>query len=283
MALVGLKEILKGSIEGKYAVAAFDVCDHVFGEAIIEAAEELKTPVIMMVGEYGFVDFDAFYPYLVERCRSAKVPVCLHFDHGPSYESCALAIRRGCTSVMFDGSQLPFAENVAITKKVVEMAHACGVDVEGEIGCIGSNEDSIEGPGSHVIYTEPADAVKFVEETGIDALAVAIGTVHGVYLKKPQLDFERLATIRSMVKIPLVMHGGSGLTEQNFADAVTNGMNKINAYTNVSIVAGKALRKVINDMPEETTHEEYTDILEKAAKEEIKRYIRMFKTRSLDK
>lgn len=281
MSLVGLKEILKGSIEGKYAVAAFDVCDHVFGEAIIQGAEELGTPVIMMVGEYGFVDFDAFYPYLVERCRSAKVPVCLHFDHGPNYEACALAIRRGCTSVMFDGSQLPFEENVAITKKVVEMAHACGVDVEGEIGCIGSNEDSIEGPGSHVIYTEPQDAVTFVERTGIDALAVAIGTVHGVYIRKPQLDFPRLAKIRSMVDIPLVMHGGSGLTDQNFADAVDNGMNKINAYTNVSIVAGKALRAAMAEKPEETTHEEYTDILEKAAKEEIKRYIRMFRTPSV--
>lgn len=282
MALVGLKEILKGSIENKYAVAAFDVCDHVFGEAIINAAEELKTPVIMMVGEYGFVDFDAFYPYLVERCRAAKVPVCLHFDHGSSYEACALAIRRGCTSVMYDGSQLSFEENVKITKKVVEMAHACGVDVEGEIGCIGSNEDSIEGPGSHVIYTEPEDAVKFVEATGVDALAVAIGTVHGVYLKKPELDFERLAKIRGMLEVPLVMHGGSGLTDQNFADAVTNGMNKINAYTNVSIVAGKALREAIKNMPEETTHEEYTDILEKAAKQEIMRYIQMFKTPSVN-
>lgn len=282
MSLVGLKEILKGSIEGKYAVAAFDTCDHVFSEAIIAAAEELHTPVIMMVGEYGFVDFEAFYPYLAERCRSAKVPVCLHFDHGSSYEACALAIKRGCTSVMFDGSQLPFDENVAQTRRVVELAHACGVDVEGEIGCIGSNEDSIEGPGSHVIYTEPEDAVKFVKETDIDALAVAIGTVHGVYLKKPQLDFERLAKIREMVEVPLVMHGGSGLTEKNFSDAVENGMNKINAYTNVSIAAGKALRGAMQTLPEDTTHEEFTNILEIAAKKEIMRYITMFGTPSLE-
>lgn len=281
MALVGLKEILKGSVEGNYAVAAFDTCDHVFTEAIIKGAEELRTPVIMMVGEYGFVDFDGFYPYLKERCREAKVPVCLHFDHGPSYESCALAIRRGCTSVMFDGSQLPFKENVEQTKRVVEMAHACGVDVEGEIGCIGSNEDSIEGPGSHVIYTEPEDAVKFVEETGIDALAVAIGTVHGVYIQKPKLDFPRLAKIRSMVDIPLVMHGGSGLTPENFADAVKNGMNKINAYTNVSIAAARALREAMDGFSMDTTHEEFTNVLEKAAKEEIMRYIRMFQTPSV--
>lgn len=281
MALVGLKEILKGSIEGGYAVAAFDTCDHVFTEAMVAAAEELNTPVIMMVGEYGFVDFDAFYPYLVERCKGAKVPICLHFDHGPSYESCALAIKRGCTSVMFDGSSLPFRENVAQTKKVVEMAHACGVDVEGEIGCIGSNEDSIEGSGSHVIYTEPDDAVKFVEETGIDALAVAIGTVHGVYIKKPQLDFERLNTIRKMVDIPLVMHGGSGLSEADFALAVENGMNKINAYTNVSIAAGKVLRGAMDSFEENTTHEEFTNCLCNAAKKEIQNYIKMFKTPSL--
>lgn len=282
MPLVGLKEILRGSIERKYAVAAFDTADHVFTEAIIESAEELHTPVIIMVGEFGYVDFEAFYPYLVERCKSSKIPVCLHFDHGPSYESCVLAVRRGCTSVMFDGSQLPFKENVYQTRKVVEMAHACGVDVEGEIGCIGSNEDAIEGPGSHIIYTEPEDAVKFVEETHVDALAVAIGTVHGVYLKKPQLDFKRLHTIRQMVDIPLVMHGGSGLSEADFSAAVENGMNKINAYTNVSIATGKALRDAINSFPENTTHEEFTNCLQIAAKKEIKDYIRMFRTPAVE-
>lgn len=282
MSLVGLKEILKGSIENKYAVAAFDTCDHVFTEAIISAAEELNTPVIIMVGEYGFVDFDAFYPYLVERCKMAKVPVCLHFDHGSGYGACALAIRRGCTSVMFDGSQLPFAENVAETRKVVELAHACGVDVEGEVGCIGSNDDSIEGSGGKVIYTEPQDAVAFVEQTNVDALAVAIGTVHGVYLEKPQLDFKRLAKIRSMVDIPLVLHGGSGLSEEDFHVAVNNGMNKINAYTNVSIVTAEGLRKALPDFGENTTHEEFTNVLYNAAKQEIMRYIKMFGTQPVD-
>lgn len=133
-----------------------------------------------------------------------------------------------------------------------------------------------------MIYTEPTDAVKFVNETGVDALAVAIGTVHGIYIKKPKLDFERLAKIRGMVDIPLVMHGGSGLTDENFTDAVKNGMNKINAYTNVSIVAGKALRKAIESMPAETTHEEYTNILENAAKQEIIRYIKIFGTPSVN-
>lgn len=281
MALVGLKEILKGSIENKYAVAAFDVCDHVFTEAIIEAAEELNTPVIVMANEFGYVNFDAFYAYLVERCKMAKVPVCLHYDHGPSYEACALAIRRGCTSVMFDGSRLPFAENVAQTKKVVELAHACGVDVEGEIGCIGSNATSMESTGNQVIYTEPQDAVDFVAQTGVDALAVAIGTIHGVYLTKPQLDFERLAKIRSMVDIPLVLHGGSGLTEEDFHAAVENGMNKINAYTNVSIATAEGLRKALPGFAEDTTHEEFTNVLQIAAKNEIMRHIRMFKTPSL--
>ena len=208
----------------------------------------------------------------------AEVPVCLHFDHGSSYEACALAIRRGCTSVMFDGSQLPFVENVKQTKKVVEMAHACGVDVEGEIGCIGSNDDSIENTGGRVIYTEPQDAVAFVEQTKVDALAVAIGTIHGVYLTEPKLDFKRLAKIRSLVDIPLVLHGGSGLTKENFQAAVDNGMNKINAYTNVSIAAAEGLRKALSDFGENTTHEEFTNVLHNAAKQEIMRYIKMFGT-----
>ena len=235
MSLVGLREVLRDSIKGKYAVGAFDATDHLFAESILLAAEETRTPVILMVGDFPApVDYDNFYPYLVDRISRTQVPVCLHFDHGASFEACALAVKRGCTSIMIDGSALPFEENVALTKKVVEMAHACNVEVEGEIGSVGRNE-SLEGENAVSLYTEPEDAVEFARLTGVDALAVSIGTVHGVYKKAPKMDFERLAKIRSMIEIPLVMHGGSGLSVEDFHAAVSNGMNKINAFTNLSI------------------------------------------------
>ena len=252
MSLVGLREVLRDSIKGKYAVGAFDATDHLFAESILLAAEETRTPVILMVGDFPApVDYDNFYPYLVDRISRTQVPVCLHFDHGASFEACALAVKRGCTSIMIDGSALPFEENVALTKKVVEMAHACNVEVEGEIGSVGRNE-SLEGENAVSLYTEPEDAVEFARLTGVDALAVSIGTVHGVYKKAPKMDFERLAKIRSMIEIPLVMHGGSGLSVEDFHAAVSNGMNKINAFTNLSIAVADKIVEVSKSLPPKT-------------------------------
>ena len=252
MSLVGLREVLRDSIKGKYAVGAFDATDHLFAESILLAAEETRTPVILMVGDFPApVDYDNFYPYLVDRISRTQVPVCLHFDHGASFEACALAVKRGCTSIMIDGSALPFEVNVALTKKVVEMAHACNVEVEGEIGSVGRNE-SLEGENAVSLYTEPEDAVEFARLTGVDALAVSIGTVHGVYKKAPKMDFERLAKIRSMIEIPLVMHGGSGLSVEDFHAAVSNGMNKINAFTNLSIVVADKIVEVAKSLPPKT-------------------------------
>lgn len=281
MALVGLKEILKGAVEGRYAVGAFDATDHLFAESIILAAEETNTPVILMVGDFPApVDYEQFYPYLVDRISRAKVPVCLHFDHGASFEACALAIRRGCSSVMIDGSALSFEENVALTKKVVEMAHACGVDVEGEIGAVGRNE-SLEGENAVSLYTEPEDVKEFVRLTGVDALAVSIGTVHGVYKKAPKMDFERLAKIRELTDIPLVMHGGSGLSEEDFHKAVKNGMNKINAFTNLSIAVADKIAEVAKTLPPKTITGPLFEAAIKTGKQQVMDHIRLFETKTI--
>ena len=204
-----------------------------------------------------------------------------HFDHGASFEACALAVKRGCTSIMIDGSALPFEENVALTKKVVEMAHACNVEVEGEIGSVGRNE-SLEGENAVSLYTEPEDAVEFARLTGVDALAVSIGTVHGVYKKAPKMDFERLAKIRSMIEIPLVMHGGSGLSVEDFHAAVSNGMNKINAFTNLSIAVADKIVEVSKSLPPKTITGPIYEAAIETGKQQVIQHIRLFGTRSID-
>lgn len=283
MSLVGLKEVLRDSIEGRYAVGAFDATDHLFAESILLAAEETRTPVILMVGDFPApVDYDNFYPYLVDRISRTHVPVCLHFDHGASFEACALAIRRGCTSIMIDGSALSFEENVALTKKVVEMAHACNVEVEGEIGSVGRNE-SLEGENSVSLYTEPEDAAEFVALTGVDALAVSIGTVHGVYKKAPKMDFERLARIRSLIDIPLVMHGGSGLSVEDFHAAVSNGMNKINAFTNLSIAVADRIAETAKALPPKTITGPLYEAAIETGKRQVMEHIKLFGTKTIDR
>ncbi|WP_122643056.1 class II fructose-bisphosphate aldolase [Luxibacter massiliensis] len=277
MPLVNLRTILKGCVEKHTAVGAFDVLDHTFAEAAIEAAQETNTPIIIMVGDFEGPDYDNFYPYLTQRLKRASVPVCLHFDHGESFERCMLAIRRGCTSVMIDGSALPFEENVALTKKVVEAAHACGVDVEGELGCIGSGAGTIEG-GQEGSYTDPQLALEFVRLTGVDALAVGIGTVHGVYRGEPKLDFPRLEEIRKLVDIPLVLHGGSGLSTEDFRQAIRSGINKINAFTGLSIAVADAVRRKANEAGPGINVVPLIQAATQTGIQEIKRHIKIFQT-----
>lgn len=248
--LVTLKEILKESIERKYAVAGFDAMEYCMADAIITAAEKKKLPVILMVPDMIMEqsNIEELMAFFKMRSVRASVPVCLHLDHGTSYEHAARAIRMGCTSVMFDGSHLPFEENVAMTSKIVGMAHACGVSVEAEIGCVDTPEGALEGAAANEsMYTVPEDAVKFREMTDVDALAVAIGTVHGVYKGTPKLDLERLSKIREGIDIPLVMHGGSGLSDEAFRQAVEHGINKINYFTGLSLAMSDAAYRCLKE------------------------------------
>ena len=282
MSMVSLCEVLRNTREQQFAVGAFDTMDHAFAEGILQAAEESRTPVIVAAGDFPGPDYYNFLPYLVDRISRTRVPVCLHFDHGASYEACVRAVRAGFSSVMIDGSKLPFEENIALTQRVVEMAHACGVSVEGEIGHVGANRGSVESARDDSRYTEPEAAVEFVQKTGVDALAVAIGTAHGVYKSAPKMDFERLETIRSLVSVPLVMHGASGLSDEEFCHAIRSGISKINAFTNLTL---KVTAQVTEDMPKlaNSMSHEISLHMTKYAKEEVLRHIRLFGTKPIEK
>lgn len=286
MPLVTMKEVLKESIEGKYAVGAFDTMDRVFTEAILNAAEKKGVPVILMVVPPCIEgpDSEKFMSYVVSRCRESTVPVAIHLDHSPSFENCARGIHLGCTSVMFDGSSLPYEENVAITQKVVEMAHAAGVTVEAEIGHVAGHEGNmLDGnTADESAFTTVEEAAGFYKDTGVDCLAVAVGTVHGVYKGEPHLDLERLQAIRDKLPIPIVIHGGSGLGEQDYRNLVEHGANKINFFTAMTLEASAAVRKLLKEKDKLMM----TDIImagQNAAEEVVSRHIDIFGTKPLSK
>jgi fructose-bisphosphate aldolase class II len=240
MPLVPLKTILDRADAGGYAVPAFDTMDHASAEAVVQAAQELRLPVIVMAPEAAFplISTDTFFPFLVRLAETAAVPVALQLDHGKSLEAVMRAIHGGFSAVMIDGSSLPLGENIALTQKIAALAHAAGVSVEAEIGHVAGGEGRFEGSAvDESQYTQPLEAKKFAEETGVDALAVAVGTVHGVYKGVPKLDFERLQEIKRCVGLPLVLHGGSGVSDAEFAGAIRGGIRKINLFTEISLAA----------------------------------------------
>lgn len=242
-------DLLKESVKKHYGVGAFACLDLITAMTTIRVAEEKNVPLIMLceVGRHKtFRDLEMYFSALNSMAQMARVPVATILDHGPDFESCMQAIKLGFSTVMFDGSALPVEENIAKTKKIVEAAHACHVQVEAEIGHVGGEEgESAEG-GSEVdasAYTEPEEAVKFVEETNVDALAIAVGTVHGAFKAKPNLDIPRIAKIRELLPdLPLVLHGGSGVPDDQFRAAIRAGINKINIYTSVATASANACR-----------------------------------------
>lgn len=251
MALVTMKEILSEAVKNNCAVPAFWGGDLATSEACMMAAEDMKVPLILLVHPFGTRlfgnNYELYLRLLKDMCRAVSIPVTLILDHGKSFQQCAEFISYGVPAVMFDGSMLPHEENIAATKEIVRMAHAAGVSVEGEIGHVGSLTESLhEGDGGNAVYTEAEDAWRFAEATGVDALAVSIGTMHGIYQGEPKLDIGRLKEIRSRVgSLPLVMHGGSGLPDEQFRLAVTSGINKINYVTYMQLEAVKAMKEAI--------------------------------------
>ena len=239
MGLVTMKSILEEASAGGYAVPAFDAVDHASVEAIITAAENTGRSVIIMVPEIAvpLIDVESYFDFLVYRIGKSSAKIALELDHGRNLELIGLAINSGFTGVMYDGSDLPMEENIANTRKVVEMAAAKGVSVEAEIGHVGGGEGNVQEASDVDVmaFTDPKDAKYFAEATGVDALAVAVGTVHGLYKGTPKLDFERLKTINEMVDVPLVLHGGSGVSQEEFVKAITCGINKINLFTEISM------------------------------------------------
>ena len=241
--LANLNEVLKDAQTRHYGIGLFNFFDTDMLEATISAAEELRSPVIIGTAEvllkYGELKLMA--PAMVEAARRATVPVVVHYDHGLTFDRCMEAIHCGFTSVMFDGSAGEVDQNIAETRAIVRVAHALGVTVEGEIGHVG---EAINGDGATSdMYTTPDEAEAYIRDTGVDALAIAIGTAHGAYKEKPKLDLNRLREIRARVDTPLVLHGGSGLSDDDFRNTVRDGITKINIFTDLQTAGENAMRK----------------------------------------
>ena len=240
--LVNLNEVLKKAQKGKYAVGLFNTTDTDMLQAVIEAAEESNSPVILGTAEvllpYGELKLIA--PSVIAAAKRAKVPVVVHYDHGLTFDRCIEALKLGFSSIMFDGSAKPYEQNIAETREMVKIAHAFGATVEGEIGHVGeaAKEDNLLTD----MYTTPEEAKAYLEATGVDALAVAIGSAHGVYKKKPMLNIERLKEISDMVKVPLVLHGGSGLSDDDFKNTIRNGIAKVNIFTDLCLAGERAMK-----------------------------------------
>ncbi|GKW25540.1 ketose-bisphosphate aldolase [Pectobacterium polonicum] len=247
--LISMTDILKPTREHRFAIGAFNVADSCFIRAVVEEAEATNTPAIISIhpSELEFVT-DAFFAYVRERTLRSPVPFVIHLDHGASIAHVLRAIQCGFTSVMIDGSLLPYEENVALTTEVVKLAHAVGVSVEGELGTIGDTGTTIEGGVSKVIYTDPEQAEDFVNRTGVDTLAVAIGTAHGIYPKdlKPELQMHILRDISQRVSIPLVLHGGSANPDAEIAEAVTLGVGKINISSDMKFAYFQKAREILS-------------------------------------
>lgn len=233
MSLVSITDVMVPARDAKYAVGAFEVWNLESVQAVIAAAEKLDQPVILQVGPFeadhaGLEDLSHIVLY---HARRAKVPVVVHLDHGESFERTMQCINHGFTSVMLDVSHLPFEENLAATKDVVRIAHAAGVTVEGELGRIGGEEAGIDVTDSDAHLTDPDEAVQFVNETGVDVLAVAIGTAHGFYKSEPNIRIELLRELADKISIPLVLHGGSGIEPEIIRETISLGIAKINICT----------------------------------------------------
>lgn len=250
MALVSLKSMLHEAVDKGYAVGSFNVVSLDSLQGILEAATQLQSPVILSVAEvhFKYIDLESIVPVIKQAAAKAPVPVALHLDHGLSLEAAMRCFRLGFTSLMFDGSSLPYEENVARTAEIVRVAHSVGVTVEAELGQVGGGEggsEASEADRSH--FTDPDQAIDFVRRTGVDALAVAVGSVHGLYKGKPQLDFDRLSAIARGTGVPLVLHGGSGIPDEDIRRAISLGIAKINVYTEMSMQATERIRKEVAD------------------------------------
>nr|WP_300003967.1 class II fructose-1,6-bisphosphate aldolase [Tissierella sp.] len=247
------KELLLDAQKNKYAVGAFNVNNMETIQAIIGAAEELNSPVIIQASQgglkYAGVEYLATLGKLA--ANNAKVPVALHLDHGTDFDQVMQCIRNGFSSVMIDGSRFPLDENIAFTKKVVEIAHMVGVTVEAELGKIGGTEDHITVSEKDATFTDPQEAKRFVEETGVDYLAIAVGTAHGVYAGEPKLDYDRIKEIRNIIDIPLVLHGSSGVPAESLQKAISLGICKINIDTDIRASFAKSVKEYISANPDQ--------------------------------
>ena len=247
--LIPFREITRDALRRRYAVGAFNCLsvENVMGA--VAAAEELHSPIILQLAEVQFPEapMELMAPVFLRAARDAKVPVAVHLDHGRSIETCIRAVREGFTSVMFDGAELPFEENAEQTRLVVRLAHAAGVDVEAELGRVGDTGFGGEGTAAAAadVFTDVEESARFIARTGTDALAIAIGNLHGRYTATPRLNIARLREIHAWNAVPLVLHGGSGTSEEDFKACIRNGICKINVATAIQIAAAEAVAEYL--------------------------------------
>lgn len=252
--LVNMNEVLRPAKKNHYAVGLFNAVNLELARGILNAAECTRSPVIMGTAEillpYGPLDEVSYY--LIPMAKKASVPVVVHLDHGLTYDTCIKALELGFSSIMYDCSTDSYDENVRKVKEMADIAHSYGATIEGELGHVGDNEGSQEG-SDHLddpskYFTDPKLAKDFVEKTGVDALAIAVGNAHGAYKLPPKLDFERIRTIANTVDVPLVLHGGSGLTDNDFRQAIKDGISKVNIFTDINVAAVEAEFKKFSSM-----------------------------------
>lgn len=283
--LVNLKDLLDYAEEKQVAIGAFNVPDLAFLRGVIYAAEELKVPVIIQHAEVheNFVSIEEIGPAMIAMAQNATVPVAVHLDHGTTMQECIKAIRLGFTSIMYDASLKDYDTNVRETKELVSIAHSVGVSVEAELGemansTIGSEaEASPEKIGEIDYFTNPYQAKDFQESTGVDCLAIAFGTVHGEYLTEPRLDFKRIKEIRKETNgLPLVMHGGSGVSDKDYRRAIASGIRKINYYTYMNLSAGHAMKEYVQSQKSDYFYDQMVQFSIDAIKNNVMHALKIF-------
>ena len=275
MALVTTKQMLINAQKDNYAVGAFNVENMEMVMAVVEAAEELNAPVIMQTtpSTEKYAGLDYYLANVATAAKNAKVPVAMHLDHGSSFSLAMQALRQGYTSIMIDGSHSVFEENIAITKSVVDACKPSNIPVEAELGKVGGKEDDLDGGDGG--YTDPKEALEFVQKTGVNSLAVAIGTAHGVYKGEPKLDLDRLVEISKVVDVPLVLHGASGLSEEAVKESIKRGICKVNFATELRIAYTDGVKELLEEKPETIDPKKYGVVGIEKVKELVKNRMMM--------
>jgi fructose-bisphosphate aldolase class II len=278
MPLVPMTAFLEDVKKHKYAVGQFNLNNLEFTQAITEAAMEEKSPVIFGVSEGAMKYMGLDYTVAIAKAAAerAGVPVALHLDHGSSFDVVMKCIRAGFSSVMFDGSHYPLEENIRLTKKVVEAAHAVGVSVEGELGTIGGVEDDLSVDEKDAALANPAEAIRFWEETQVDYLAIAVGTAHGMYKGEPKIRFDIIEEVASNIGAPIVLHGGSGVPDESIRKAIAAGVGKINVNTENQVACTETIRKILAAKPNEIDPRKYLGPAREAIKEVVIGKMRLF-------
>lgn len=275
MTIISSNNMLKKAQTEHYAVPAFNIHNLETMQVVVETATELQSPVILAgtPGTYSYAETENILAIANALSKKHNIPLAVHLDHHEEYNDITSKINAGVRSVMIDGSHFPYEENIAIVKQVVEYAHRYDVSVEAELGRLGGIEDDLIVNDKDALYTNPKQALDFIEKTGIDSLAIAIGTAHGLYKSEPKLDFDRLSEIRSMVDIPLVLHGASGVPEKDVRECIKRGICKVNVATELKIAFSDALKQYFIEHPDANDPRHYMKPAKAAMKDIVKKII----------